>query len=164
VRAALLQGRSRVREVRAISGIRQDGRLAHELAEEGLAVQRGALGELPEVLDGAGAGLLGCCAFLADGSIVAEAGALTLVQEAATRDVPVHFFVDTLKLAPWLPPSKPSEGTEEQWDIVPPEHIDHVITEDGIRRPHQLLAAAADLAPRWRAFEPPERRSEVDDA
>ena len=105
-----------------------------------------------EALDASNIVLLGCSAFLADGSMAADAGAGALVEAAFSHDspVPVHFFADTLKLAPWLP--EPHEDTPSM-DIVPPEHVDHVITEDGIRRPTQLLLAAADLANWWRQLE-----------
>ena len=103
-------------------------------------------------LDASNIVLLGCSAFLADGSMAADEGALALVEAAFSHDppVPVHFFADTLKLAPWLP--EPHDDTPSM-DIVPPEHVDHVITEDGIRRPNQLLLAAADLANWWRQLE-----------
>ena len=103
-------------------------------------------------LDASNIVLLGCSAFLADGSMASDEGALALVEAAFSHDppVPVHFFADTLKLAPWLP--QPHDGTPSM-DIVPPEHVDHVITEDGIRRPNQLLLAAADLANWWRQLE-----------
>ena len=100
--------------------------------------------------------LLGCTAFLADGSMAADGGTLALVEAAAKHEppVPVHFFADTLKLAPWLP--TPSNGASSpELDIIPAEYVDHVITEDGIRRPGQLLQAAADLASWWRMLETP---------
>ncbi len=104
--------------------------------------------------------LLGCTAFLADGSMAADAGTLALVAAAAGHDppIPVHFLADTLKLAPWLPAPQDGAGTAAQppLDIIPPEYVDHVITEDGIRRPGQLLRAAADLAGWWRMLETPE--------
>ena len=108
-------------------------------------------------LNGADIVLLGCTAFLADGSMAADPGTLTLVEAAAHRDpvVPVHFFADTLKLAPWLPMRSNGQAPLEL-DIIPPEYVDHVITEDGIRRPLQLLQAAADLAGWWRMLETPE--------
>ncbi len=100
--------------------------------------------------------LLGCTAFLADGSMAADIGTLALV-EAATKHsppIPVHFFADTLKLAPWLP--EPHDGhAAAALDIIPPEYVDHVITEDGIRRPGQLLRAAADLASWWQMLATP---------
>ena len=90
--------------------------------------------------------LLGCTAFLADGSIVAESGTKELVERCFESNIKVHFFADTLKLAPWLPKEN---SNEEFLDIIPGQYVDHVITEDGIRRPDQLLDAAADLAPMW---------------
>ncbi len=110
------------------------------------------------VLDGADIVLLGCTAFLADGSMAADPGTLALVEAAADHDpiVPVHFFADTLKLAPWLPERNNGQSPLEL-DIIPPKYVDHVITEDGIRRPGQLLQAAADLATWWRMLETPER-------
>ena len=116
-----------------------------------------ALADNQTVLDGADIVLLGCTAFLADGSMAADPGTLALVETAADRDpvVPVHFFADTLKLAPWLP--TPSNGQSSiELDIIPPKYVDHVITEDGIWRPEQLLQAAADLATWWRMLETPE--------
>ena len=68
--------------------------------------------------------------------MAADEGTLALVEAAATHEppVPVHFFADTLKLAPWLP--APSDGrAAPALDIIPPEYVDHVVTEDGIRRP-----------------------------
>lgn len=109
------------------------------------------------VLDGADIVLLGCTAFLADGSMAADPGTLALVEAAAEHDppIPVHFFADTLKLAPWLPAGSNGQSPREL-DIIPPKYVDHVITEDGIRRPEQLLQAAADLATWWRMLETPE--------
>jgi len=109
------------------------------------------------VLDGADIVLLGCTAFLADGSMAADPGTLVLVEAAADRNppIPVHFFADTLKLAPWLPERSNGQSPLEL-DIIPPKYVDHVITEDGIRRPEQLLQAAADLAAWWRMLETPE--------
>ena len=112
--------------------------------------------DIGAALDGCDIVLLGCTAFLADGSMVADAGTLALVEAAAQHDppVPVHFFADTLRLAPWLP--GPSNGqAAPELDTIPPEYVDHVITEDGIRRPGQLLQAAADLASWWRMLETP---------
>lgn len=108
-------------------------------------------------LDGCDIVLLGCTAFLADGSMAADPGTLALVEAAADRNpvVPVHFFADTLKLAPWLPERSTGQSPIEL-DIIPPQYVDHVITEDGIRRPDQLLQAAADLAAWWRMLETPE--------
>ncbi len=116
-----------------------------------------ALADNRRDLDGADIVLLGCTAFLADGSMAADPGTLALVETAADRDpvVPVHFFADTLKLAPWLPGRSNGQSSIEL-DIIPPEYVDHVITEDGIRRPGQLLQAAADLATWWRMLETPE--------
>jgi translation initiation factor 2B subunit (eIF-2B alpha/beta/delta family) len=94
--------------------------------------------------------LVGCTAFLADGSMVAELGTYKLVELFFERNINVHFFADTLKLAPWLPSTS---SNSSKWDIIPAKFVDHVITEDGIRRPPQLLQAAADLAPMWRRFE-----------
>ena len=90
--------------------------------------------------------LLGCTAFLANGTIVAESGTKELVEKCFEKNIKVHFFADTLKLAPWLP--KENSNTENL-DIIPGKYVDHVVTEDGIRRPDQLLDAAADLAPMW---------------
>jgi len=90
--------------------------------------------------------LLGCTAFLANGTIVAESGTKELVEKCFEKDIKVHFFADTLKLAPWLPKSN---SHTEYLDIIPGKYVDHVVTEDGIRRPDQLLEAAADLAPMW---------------
>ena len=112
---------------------------------------------IESVLDGCDIVLLGCSAFLADGTMAADAGTLALVEAAATHDppIPVHFFADTLKLAPWLP--EPQHGrVAPKLDIIPPEYVDHVITEDGIRRPGQLLQAAADLARWWRVLATPD--------
>ena len=108
-------------------------------------------------LDGCDIVLLGCTAFLVDGSMAADPGTLALVEAAAHHDpvVPVHFFADTLKLAPWLPARSNGQAPLEL-DIIPPKYVDHVITEDGIRRPGQLLQAAADLAVWWRMLETPE--------
>ena len=108
-------------------------------------------------LDGCDIVLLGCTAFLADGSMAADPGTLALVEAAAEHDplIPVHFFADTLKLAPWLP-GRSNGQTPLELDIIPPRYVDHVITEDGIRRPEQLLQAAADLATWWRMLETPE--------
>ena len=109
------------------------------------------------ILDGADIVLLGCTAFLADGSMAADVGTLALVEAAAEHDplIPVHFFADTLKLAPWLPMTNGAYG-KQSLEMIPPQYVDHVITEDGIRRPGQLLQAAADLATWWRMLETPE--------
>jgi translation initiation factor 2B subunit (eIF-2B alpha/beta/delta family) len=154
VHAALVQGKERVMHVTTLESGHENGRLVHELEEEGPPAHTLPLADVDDALKAAQVVLLGCSAFLADGSIVAEAGALELVQKAAAKKIPVHFFADTLKLAPWLPPSKTSDRKSPLWELVPPVYVDHVITEDGIRRPNQLLQAAADLAPRWRALEP----------
>ena len=113
--------------------------------------------DIGAALDGCDIVLLGCTAFLADGSMAADAGTLALVEAAAKHDppVPVHFFADTLKLAPWLPETQ-GQAPSPNLDIIPAEYVDHVITEDGIRRPGQLLQAAADLASWWRMLETPE--------
>ena len=154
VHAALVQGKERITRVTTWESDHENGRLAHELEKEGPPALTLPLADMDEALATAQGVLLGCSAFLADGSIVAEAGTLGLVQKAAAKEIPVHFFADTLKLAPWLPPSKTSNGKSPLWELVPPTYVDHVITEDGIRRPNQLLQAAADLAPHWRALEP----------
>ena len=94
--------------------------------------------------------LLGCSALLADGSVIAPRGSSAVARAASDRSVPVQVLADTLKLAPWLP----RRASEDQtWEVTPPTLIEHVATEDGIRRPHQLLAAARDLSVRWRSFE-----------
>ena len=127
----------------------------------GTAAVNGAGGpetmDIEAALSGCDIVLLGCTAFLADGSMAADPGTLALVETAADRDpiVPVHFFADTLKLAPWLPESQGGHALPEL-DIIPPRYVDHVITEDGIRRPEQLLQAAADLGGWWQMLATPE--------
>ena len=135
-------------------------RTAIALAGDRIVEQRGSTSVAADsqvVLDGADIVLLGCTAFLADGSMAADPGTLALVEAAAEHEpvVPVHFFADTLKLAPWLPRRSNGQSPLEL-DIIPPKYVDHVITEDGIRRPGQLLQAAADLATWWRMLETPE--------
>ena len=156
---AVVATHGRSESVRAAIALAGDG--IRELRTVGTAAVNGVGGPAPvdieEALEGCDIVLLGCTAFLADGSMAADPGTLALVEEAADRDpiVPVHFFADTLKLAPWLPESQGGHALPEL-DIIPPRYVDHVITEDGIRRPEQLLQAAADLGGWWRMLATPE--------
>ena len=142
VRAAIALAGGGIRELRTVG----------ELSPNGAGGDSHS--DISDALAGCDIVLLGCTAFLADGSMAADAGTLALVEAAARREppVPVHFFADTLKLAPWLPTSRDGASSPEL-DIIPPEYVDHVITEDGIRRPGQLLQAAADVAGWWRMLE-----------
>ena len=145
VRSAITLAGDRIRDMRVI-----------ETPPENGASVTSPVG-IDEALAGCDIVLLGCTAFLADGSMAADAGTLALVEAAAKLDppVPVHFFADTLRLAPWLPETQDG-APSPNLDIIPAEYVDHVITEDGIRRPGQLLQAAADLASWWRMLETPE--------
>ena len=144
VRSAITLAGDRIRDMRVI-----------ETPPENGASVTSPVG-IDEALAGCDIVLLGCTAFLADGSMAADAGTLALVEAAAKLDppVPVHFFADTLRLAPWLPETQDG-APSPNLDIIPAEYVDHVITEDGIRRPGQLLQAAADLASWWRMLETP---------
>lgn len=149
VRAAVLQSADRFFDFRVMTTTDWDDEYPNG-AEDVAAV-------VEAVLLGCDIVLLGCTAFLADGSMAADPGTLALVEAAAEHDppIPVHFFADTLKLAPWLPGRSNGQSSIEL-DIIPPRYVDHVITEDGIRRPGQLLQAAADLATWWRMLETPD--------
>ncbi len=153
VRAAIALARDRITELRGVETANQ----THHSRESGNPSLHSSSDDVEMALDGADIVLLGCTAFLAEGSMAADVGTLALVEAAAHRDpvVPVHFFADTLKLAPWLPARSNGQAPLEL-DIIPPKYVDHVITEDGIRRPGQLLQAAADLATWWRMLETPE--------
>lgn len=153
VHSALARGYERIERVIAIESTHQNQHLANEFELEETVLEKVPPNRVGDSLARAHVILLGCSAFLADGSLLAEKGALELVESAAAQNVQVHFFADTLKLAPWLPPDKQAHDTGMSWELVPPNFVDHVVTEDGIRRPHQLLAAAADLGPQWRNFE-----------
>ena len=143
VRAAVLQSADRIFDFRVMTATDQEGEYPGGADDVASAIA--------DVLLGCDIVLLGCSAFLADGSMAADAGTLALVEAAADRDppIPVHFLADTLKLAPWLPTSNDGHAAPVL-DIIPPQYVDHVVTEDGIRRPGQLLQAAADLAGWWR--------------
>lgn len=153
VRAAIAMAGDRITELRGFETANQT-RHSHE---SGNPSPHSSSDDVETALDGADIVLLGCTAFLADGSMAADPGTLALVEAAAHRDpvVPAHFFADTLKLAPWLPAHSNGQ-TPLELDIIPPRYVDHVITEDGIRRPGQLLQAAADLEVWWRMLETPE--------
>ena len=153
VRAAIAMAGDHITELR---GVETANRTRHS-RENRNPSPHSSSDDVGTALDGADIVLLGCTAFLADGSMAADVGTLALVEAAAHRDpvVPVHFFADTLKLAPWLPARSNGQAPLEL-DIIPPKYVDHVITEDGIRRPGQLLQAAADLEVWWRMLETPE--------
>ena len=153
VRAAIALAGDRITELRGFETADQ----TRHSRESGNPSPHSPSDDVGAALDGADIVLLGCTAFLADGSMAADMGTLALVEAAAHHDpvVPVHFFADTLKLAPWLPARSNGQAPLEL-DIIPPRYVDHVITEDGIRRPGQLLQAAADLAVWWRMLETPE--------
>ncbi len=153
VHAAIALAGDRIVELRGL----ESANLIRQSRESGNPSPHFPSDDVETALDGADIVLLGCTAFLADGSMAADVGTLALVEAAARCDpvVPVHFFADTLKLAPWLPARSNGQAPLEL-DIIPPRYVDHVITEDGIRRPGQLLQAAADLAVWWRMLETPE--------
>ncbi len=153
VRAAIALAGDRIVELRDLEA----ANLIRQSRESGNPSLHSPSNDVAATLDGADIVLLGCTAFLADGSMAADAGTLALVEAAAEHDppTPVHFFADTLKLAPWLPMTNGAYG-KQSLEMIPPQYVDHVITEDGIRRPGQLLQAAADLATWWRMLETPE--------
>ena len=152
VHAALLHASDRIQRAIVLEGASpgNDGRLAKELQDQGMIVESRPVSESQDALTRAHVVLLGCYALLADGSATVSAEAGAVARMASVTGMPVHIMADTLKLAPWLPPESLKMLDLEQ---VPPERIDRVVTEDGIRQPRQLLAEAADLARRWRGLE-----------
>ncbi len=151
VHAAIVAAAERLKAVWVVDGIDGSTDLAQRLSEDGVEAELVAEGDAAsEALRAAEVVLLGCHALLADGSVIAQRGSAALSRAAAERSTPVQVLADTLKLAPWLPRAASEDTT---WEVVPPTLIEHVATEDGIRRPHQLLAAARDLSFRWRSME-----------
>ena len=150
VHAAISAAAERLEWVRVVDGVAGSADLARRLSEEGIRAELTAADAAPEALRSAEVVLLGCSALLADGSVIAPRGSSAIARAASDRSAPVQVLADTLKLAPWLPRGASEDPT---WEVVPPTPVEHIVTEDGIRRTHQLLAAARDLSPRWRSFE-----------
>ncbi len=149
VRAALIGAKERLKSVKVIDGAEGSAEIVAQLTEEGVSVDLIPEAQADNALGSSEVTLLGCNALLADGSAIAPRGAARLARMALTRRVPVQMLADTLKLAPWLPRGA---SDDKSWELIPPTLVDHVVTEDGIRRPNQLLAAARDLSPRWNMF------------
>ena len=150
VHAAIVAAAERLKWVRVVDGVAGSAELARRLSEGGIEAELVPGDMVSQAVQSAEVVLLGCSALLADGSVIAPRGSSAVARAASDRSVPVQVLADTLKLAPWLP----RRASEDQtWEVTPPTLIEHVATEDGIRRPHQLLAAARDLSVRWRSFE-----------
>jgi translation initiation factor 2B subunit (eIF-2B alpha/beta/delta family) len=150
VLAALIGAKERLKLVKVIDGAEGSAEVVEQLTREGISVDLIPEAQADSALGSSEVTLLGCNALLADGSAVSPSAAARLARVALTRRVPVQMLADTLKLAPWLPRGA---SDDKSWELIPSTLIDHVVTEDGIRRPNQLLAAARDLSPRWGAFE-----------
>ncbi|MDA1096681.1 MAG: hypothetical protein O3B84_05435 [Chloroflexi bacterium] len=150
--AAILKGRAIVQSVGVFDSQGFPAWIIDGLRNEGIQSQAVSEEEIVDVAADADVALIGCVAVLADGSAISRRGTLALANAAAIHHVPLQVFADTLKLAPWLPSAA---AREDGWEVIPRALIEHVVTEDGIRRPEQLMAAARDLGPRWEAFDAP---------
>ncbi len=150
VHAALIAAKQRLKSVKVVDGVEGTTEIVEQLAQEDIPVDLIPETQADGAMRSADVALLGCNALLADGSAITTRVAAKLARMALARRIPVQILADTLKLAPWLPRGASDDGS---WELIPPTLVDHVVTEDGIRRPDQLLAAARDLSPRWNAFE-----------
>jgi translation initiation factor 2B subunit (eIF-2B alpha/beta/delta family) len=151
VHEALVGARDRLKSVIVLEGMDGGPELVERLLAANISAEFVPQAESVAAMRSAEVTLIGCSALVADGSAIADHGANQLARVAMSRGVPVYALADTLKLAPWLPRGASGDGS---WEVVPPTMIEHVVTEDGIRRPHQLLSAARDLSTRWKSFEP----------
>ena len=152
VHAAFVAGRERLKSVKVIDGAEGGEALVKLLSEESVYAELVPEADAVSAMRSADVALIGCDALLADGSVIAARGTVGMARVAMARSVPVQVLADTLKLAPWLPRGA---SKDRSWEVVPPTMIERVITEDGIRRPPQLLSAARDLSRRWNTFESP---------
>lgn len=150
--AAILKGRAIVQSIGVVDYQDFPASIIDDLRNQGIPARTISTEDIVDAVAAADVILIGCAAMLADGTAVSPRGTLALANAAAIHHVPVHVFADTLKLAPWLPSAA---VREDGWEVIPRALIERVVTEDGIRRPEQLMTAARDLGPRWEAFDAP---------
>lgn len=124
------------RVICTISEPGNEGRgLAAALKANGLAVELIADTEAADAAAESDLVLLGADTVFGDGSLVNKIGTRAIASAAKAAGVPVVVACETFKLAP-AETEQPAEAT---FELIPPELIDRVVTEEGI-------AAARDVA------------------
>jgi translation initiation factor 2B subunit (eIF-2B alpha/beta/delta family) len=118
------------RVICTVSAPQDEGRaFAEELREAGLEVELVEDAEAPRQLEWASLLLVGADTVFRDGTLCNKPGTRALAEAAADEGVPAIVACEVIKLAPIDAADAPVTG--EEFDLVAPELIDTVVTEEG---------------------------------
>jgi translation initiation factor 2B subunit (eIF-2B alpha/beta/delta family) len=121
---------------------------ADEMREAGLEVELVEDADAPGRIADADVLLLGADTVFRDGTICNKVGTIPLAKAAVDAGIPVVVAAEIIKLAP-VPGSQAPELAEIErslFELVPPELITEVVTEEGTFEPDEL-AALVDRVP-----------------
>jgi translation initiation factor 2B subunit (eIF-2B alpha/beta/delta family) len=121
---------------------------AEEWKEAGLDVELVEDADAPARVADTSLVLIGADTVFRDGTICNKVGTILLARAAADADVPVVVAAEVIKLAP-VPGSQAPELADIErslFELVPPELITEVVTEEGIFPPDEI-ATLVDRVP-----------------
>jgi translation initiation factor 2B subunit (eIF-2B alpha/beta/delta family) len=121
---------------------------ADEWREAGLETELVEDADAPDRIPGASLVLIGADTVFRDGTICNKVGTIPLAKAAADAGVPTVVAAEVIKLAP-VPGSQAPELADIErslFELVPPELITEVVTEEGTFEPDDI-AALVDRVP-----------------
>jgi translation initiation factor 2B subunit (eIF-2B alpha/beta/delta family) len=127
----------------------EEGRaFAEDLREAGLDVELVEDADAPDRVAETTVLLLGADTVFRDGTICNKVGTIPLAKAAIAADIPVVVASEVIKLAPVTGAQAPdlAEFERELFELVPPDLISEVVTEEGIFSPEDV-AALVDRVP-----------------
>jgi methylthioribose-1-phosphate isomerase len=127
----------------------EEGRTLHEeLVEQGIDSELVDDEEAPGRIGEATVLLIGADTVFRDGTICNKVGTIPLAQAAIAADIPVVVASEVIKLAPVTGAQAPdlAEFERELFELVPPDLITEIVTEEGIYSPDDV-AALVDRVP-----------------
>ena len=122
------------------SSPQDEGReFADELRSHGLEVELVEDAQAPRQLEWASLLLLGADTVFHCGTLCNKTGTRSLAEAAADEGVPAIVACEVVKLSP-LDAADSPPLTAEEFELVPPELIDSVVTEEGAYLPEEIRA------------------------
>jgi translation initiation factor 2B subunit (eIF-2B alpha/beta/delta family) len=108
----------------------EEGRaFAEDLRSSGLDVELVDDADAEQALARASLLLVGADTVFRDGAVCNKVGTRPLAEAATRLGVPTFVACEVIKLAPI---DAPERIDDEHFDITPPEHIDEIVTEEGV--------------------------------
>jgi methylthioribose-1-phosphate isomerase len=127
----------------------EEGRaFAEDLREAGLDVELVEDADAPARVAETTVLLIGADTVFRDGTICNKVGTIPLAQAAIAADIPIVVASEVIKLAPVTGAQAPdlAEFERELFELVPPDLITEIVTEEGIYSPEDV-AALVDRVP-----------------